>query len=855
MSARYVCGDPERRARVRASERPLDGVDFVEVIDAEAEDVPGVPRQQLLAVRFLKAVPAGLAAEHATISGGVRITGVRVLWAFPLADFTDDEPAAASAAERSFLAGWRAEDAARERFWIVRTHAAGDHSPYLLTLAEPAEGDDGPRLDPRLSSVTFYFKVECAADLDCKSDRPCPEPVSPEPASSYLAKDYASFRRLMMDRLSAVTPEWTERNPADLGVALVELLAHVGDRLSYAQDAAATEAYLGTARQRISVRRHARLVDYPLGEGTNARTWVCFDVTAPLDLPGPDLDRGVPGVRLSTRFEAARGVTAQPPEALALAEAEGAVVFETLAPARLEPALGELRFYAWGDQECCLPAGATEATLLWRSDPDDPASEPLPAALVVRLPGSFLLFEEVVGPRTGAAADADPARRHVVRVTRATRRDDPLDDTPVVEVAWHPADALPFPLCISARTDGDRRLDAVSVARGNLVPADHGRTVEDEALPPVPAAWIPELDLSSDRPYRPLLAGSPVTWAAPLPAGFGADPDAPAAAFYDADPRGARAAVRLRPAGTEPEDLQQSWLPRRDLLASGRFDRHFVAEVDNRGRAVLRFGDGTHGRRPVPDLALVARYRTGNGPAGHLGAEALRHVFGVAGVAAVRNPLPTWGGAAPEALEEARRYAPEAFRVQERAVTADDYARAAERHPEVARAAATLRWTGSWATVFVTVDRLGGLPVDDDFEHRLRRHLERFRRAGHDLEVDAPRFVPLDLDLFACVAPGFLAADVRRALLEELGRFFHPDLWTFGQPLYLSHLLATVAAVPGVATAEVAGGGFRRRGRDEVPQERDAGVLGMGRLEIVRLDNDPNFPEHGVLHLELGGGR
>ena len=34
----------------------------------------------------------------------------------------------------------------------------------------------------------------------------------------------------------------------------------------------------------------------------------------------------------------------------------------------------------------------------------------------------------------------------------------------------------------------------------------------------------------------------------------------------------------------------------------------------------------------------------------------------------------------------------------------------------------------------------------------------------------------------------------------------------------------------------------------------DSGVLRMGRLEIARLDNDPSFPERGVLSLTFGGG-
>src|SRR6185295_550144 len=105
-----------------------------------------------------------------------------------------------------------------------------------------------------------------------------------------------------------------------------------------------------------------------------------------------------------------------------------------------------------------------------------------------------------------------------------------------------------------------------------------------------------------------------------------------------------------------------------------------------------------------------------------------------------------------ETLEEARQYAPQAFRFQQRAVTEADYAQVAERHPEVQRAAATFRWTGSWHTVFLTVDRLGGRPVDAAFEARLREHMERFRMAGYDLEVDGPRLVPLDLALEVCVA-------------------------------------------------------------------------------------------------------
>jgi hypothetical protein len=652
-----------------------------------------------------------------------------------------------------------------------------------------------------------------------------------EPEINYLAKDYASFRRLMLDRLSAIAPGWRERNPADLGVALVELLAYVGDQLSYYQDAVATEAYLGTARRRVSVRRHARMVDYVLHEGTNARAWVAFKVRPGSAADGLTLPAHTP---VLTRRSPDGAVIA--PADLGKAEAAGAVVFETLDAVTLRPAHNNIPFYAWSDLECCLPAGATAATL----------EGPLPDLKA----GQLLLLEEVMGPQTGAGADADPRHRHVVRLTRVTPGKDPLNGQEVVEVEWDAADALPFPLVLSAVTDaehGAKPIDGVSVARGNLAPADHGHTVpgEDLGAVPDPAA----------EPFRPELQRAPLTHAVSLPAGFTAGP---AAFLAGSRPADAVPAVTLRSGG-------QDWSPAPDLLASGRFDRAFVAEVEEDGRARLRFGDDENGRAPVKGAAFTASYRVGNGTAGNVGAGALARVAfdpGQAdGIEAVRNPLPAAGGVEPESLEEARLYAPQAFRLQQRAVTEADYAAVAERHPEVQRAAATFRWTGSWYTVFLTVDRLGGGPVDAAFKARLREHMERFRMAGYDLEVDGPRLVPLDLELDVCVKPDYFRGQVLAALLERFGSrrlpdgrrgLFHPDEWTFGQPVYLSRIYAAAAEVEGVESVTVKR--FQRWGRTAGTEIQD-GVLPIGRLEIAELANDPNFQENGRLELSMGGGK
>ena len=179
----------------------------------------------------------------------------------------------------------------------------------------------------------------------------------------------------------------------------------------------------------------------------------------------------------------------------------------------------------------------------------------------------------------------------------------------------------------------------------------------------------------------------------------------------------------------------------------------------------------------------------------------------------------------------------------------------------LSNAAATLRWTGSWTTVFITVDRLDGRRLTPQSEQALIRHVDRYRMAGHDLEFDDPRFVSLEVELFVCVADRHFRGDVRRRLLDVLSNrvlpdgargLFHPDFFSFGQTIYLSPILAAARSVAGVESADVVV--FRRQG-DPDPRPLAEGRMALGRLEIARLDNDPNFPEHGVLRIELRGGK
>ncbi|WP_321416910.1 putative baseplate assembly protein [uncultured Desulfobacter sp.] len=845
MSATYFCCDEGRRRAVRETKGPngrpvLNGIDYLEVSETD---------QRMLLVHFIHPLPGNtedgvLTTDNVQVTGGVRVTDIRV------------------------------EDVvATDNILQVKVDRPGDFSQYRLALvATAAQAEEPPEgFDPRLAAIEFSFKVNCPSDLDCAAQSSCPTQKAAEPAINYLAKDYASFRQLMMDRIAVLSPGWNERHAADIGVALVELLAHVGDQLSYRQDAVATEAYLGTARRRVSVKRHARLVDYFMHEGCNARVWVQVEAEG-------DTVNVPEKTQFFTRC-AGMAVGIAPGSAEHQRVLNGtAQIFEAMHKAVLFKGHNCMSFYPWSDDRCCLPKGATNATLTGHF-PD----------LQV---GDVLILMEKYDPKTGSAADADPGRRHPVRLSRVTAKTasgskltDPLTGDQITEITWHEEDVLPFPICVSSRieqADGTKETKTVGYALGNLILADHGRTIHNEFLGSVPKdeerampageSW----DFCSENKtqvlparFKPRLQHLPLTHQAVRgvadlsvdgdagkPVFF--DQEAPATDVFNGSVHETLPAVRLK----ESDNGELSWSPQRDLLGSGPFDRDFVVETENDGTVLLRFGNDEHGMRPNAAVQFWADYRVGNGTSGNIGAGTLTHiVLDNTGVSRVWNPLPASGGVEPESMDEVRHFAPIAFRQQERAITAEDYADLAMGYSGVQNAAASLRWTGSWHTVFLVIDRVGGLPIDTDFEESLRAYLERYRMVGHDIEITGPQLVPLEITMRVCVQPDFFRSAVKQALLQIFhnatgadGRegMFHPDRFTFGQPVYASTLIAAAQAVTGVTDVELTT--FQRLDQPTT-DARAKGVLSMGQVEIAMLDNDPNFPDRGRFLIDVQGGK
>lgn len=751
----------------------------------------------------------------------------------------------------------------------LRIEPVGDYSTYTLELVW-----DASRIDPFFSAIGFKFRPGCFTN-DC-APALSGRPPAPNPGIDYLAKDYDSFRHTLMVAMAERVRGWTSTSEADHDQVLIDLFAAAADELSDFQDRVMAEAYLGTTRQRVSLARHARLVDYHLHEGNQASTWLAVEVVAgqaPFTLDDQELvvRTGPDPADDSTVYFASRQRRITPP-----AQRQ-----------RLDPLLNRLRLHTWRNAQPALAAGSTSADLVPLAGLASQADADALRDLVRDGLWRELLIAEVLNPLTGRVPGRQRAKRQLLRLLPGHDPDrgaaeslfDPVTSTWLVRVNWREADALRFDYSFTTFCPGPPPtvVEDVSIFYGNLLPVHEGRPLtvhfhEPGSLLPTETASVRQrhytrLDRFGDgRDWvlAELPNDGPLAYLPPSGGGTptGEEP-ARSTLWLQVEPPGAP-----RDTWDEVESLVRS----DDSAENGD---HFMVETDERQRSRLRLGNGRNGRLLPAGAVVHAEYQVGGGHAGNVGADQLVYAEPLTGalmgaVVAVTNPFDVTDGRDPEPAERVRRMAPEAFRARQlRAVTLADYVKRAEEVPGVSRAVARYAWTGSWRTVRLAIDPAGFTALGDarsdalwdELRPRVADHLEAVRLIGEDLELRPPRYVPLEIHVVVCADPAYWCEDLRFVLEQEFsdgwtpdGRrgFFHPDEWSFGQALHRSAIegrIHRVAGIRHVVRIEM------KRFSAPLPGVPSAEVLEIGFDEVVLLANSPDHLERGLIRFDVQGGR
>ncbi len=115
----------------------------------------------------------------------------------------------------------------------------------------------------------------------------------------YRAGDYHSFKESMLAKLSSsdlpVLSGLSTRDENDYSIALIDAWASVSDVLCFYQEYFANEGLLRTAKERLSVLEHARLIGYQLNPGVAASAYLAFTMDKPMaGTDNPVLETTIP---------------------------------------------------------------------------------------------------------------------------------------------------------------------------------------------------------------------------------------------------------------------------------------------------------------------------------------------------------------------------------------------------------------------------------------------------------------------------------------------------------------------------------------------------------------------------------
>ena len=253
-----------------------------------------------------------------------------------------------------------------------------------------------------------------------------------------------------------------------------------------------------------------------------------------------------------------------------------------------------------------------------------------------------------------------------------------------------------------------------------------------------------------------------------------------------------------------------------------------VFQLDRTTGTVL-FGDGEHGAIPPINVtaggtSIVARqYAHGGGRAGNVGAGALKTLLAsIQGVDdnKLRNLRPAYGGTDEESLEHAKQRAPAQLKSRCRAVTAEDFEFLARQAGPIARAHALARVHPSFpgieipgaVTVVIVPDSDAPNPTPSEGTIRtVCAYLSERKLITTELYVVRPTYLEVCVTAEIIVENDADLAAVQDNVDASLTTYFHPlrggpygEGWPFGGDIYYSRVLQRILEVPGVARVETA---------------------------------------------------
>lgn len=271
------------------------------------------------------------------------------------------------------------------------------------------------------------------------------------------------------------------------------------------------------------------------------------------------------------------------------------------------------------------------------------------------------------------------------------------------------------------------------------------------------------------------------------------------------------------------------WYQVPDFARAGKTERVFMLDEQ---KGILRFGDGRQGIMPKGKIKIVS-YATCAGSRGNVRKNQTGEIYPSKYALQLYNPQPASGGRNPETVDACLERYREKSREKNRAVTMEDY-------EEVIKKAPGLRIKR--VKVFPSSMKENSLEVvvqpftngqrilrSSIYDRNIIRLLEKKKMLGTQILVKSPEYISISLRLEVVVKSRYL--QVEGKLKEHIKRYFEENM-EFGKTIVYSRVFGFVDTLPETA-------GIR------------ALDIHAGGKGVIRDNNrDIHVPSHGMAYLE-----
>ncbi len=675
----------------------------------------------------------------------------------------------------------------------------GDYSTYQLSV-------NYNNIDPHLSfsRIDFKFRPSCF-NMDCRPEWESITQIDKEPIIDYLAKDYDSFKHTMIASMMQRVPNWMPTSEADQDMVILELLSAVADQLSDYQDRVMNEAFLLTAKKRVSLAGHARLMNYFINQGNQAHTYLALNVNQEFELDG--------------LFKVWAGGAARDQSSIVFS-GPPSILFNNKDGNQnnnnnphFYPELNNIKLYTWSDSVAGLQAGARSADLILKkgdgvTDLTQAEADTFKNNINQGLTPYLLIQAGHPSQPQSQNQESDRLKdkRQLLSLIQAQVIFDPATAKNVLRIWWK--DDLDFNICTN-----------IDLFHGNIMQVYYGEktpTIGDAEIDPnlMPVTF-------KEKETNPKLGENEFYYERTH---WGTICKIPDLLLYMETPLGGEipaittlsdvTVVTIGDNNTNNIKVQERWRESPDLIHRTSLDKNYMVETDEDGTSNVRFGNGVNGMNLPDGATVICSYMKGplSGIAGNIGADTLRNYDEQDSIGSkidgCWNPFDVTSGREMEAVSQIIRRVPEAYKShQRRAITLQDYVDRVEEVSGVSKASAEYQWTGSWRTVRVSIDPQGGVELDDKLRKEIASHLNATKLLGEDFEIRKAHYVPLEIEVICCVDQDHWVEDLKYIVEQEFstgytpdGRpsFFNPDMWTFGQSIHRSQVIGRVESITGI---------------------------------------------------------